>query len=679
MNAREWLDKKYPKEQRESIEELDIRSERLEGYLNLRDFTSLRELDCSYNQLIQLDLTKCSKLEKLDCNDNCLQDLKFPIQSGQLVEVNIRNNNSLNQDVCDYLKDLIESKSLKRIDIFRKTVEQLSVVLIGKSNDSQEEESDEEIDVQKYLKENSNKLKKKLKRNKGKLDLSNLKLIGSLSFLPKESMDFADLVEKLDCSNNRLENLEGLSESFRLFSLDCSRNLLTDLSFLNFPCLENKLTYLDVSENKFFEKGLICFRHFDSLKELKINATDVSRSLGEIYEHLYDHLKECRNIILDKLKEEHSKLAIVERKMSEQKKAGDLFKQWVKKIDKRSIINCEAQISRIINEVDLSKKYVSEWKEEESLIYSSELEIARLMGLAEAQERELSHYRSQPNQQIFINRSNVGNVVTRDINQTTYQQYNVQYQQLETDLKQQASKILTNQEITPRDQKIINQTIIFLGTKELFINYRQAIVNNLIDCYCKLAGKDKTPLVAKFVSVMGITSKIAKTAPGGGVAETPLGIIGDIANLVATIKKESDLKQCIKEFQEILAKDGENLTLLKKGYWSLIQVIWPDNEQGEVTKTIIDTFQLDRTQLRPFANQDVFQAGGGIWEKNLFNLNSEQLKSFVKELNKSLGDFRQEFEKQKNQLAQQEWFKAIEAKTDLLQEQPQTQIQIPSK
>lgn len=42
---------------------------------DIREFFNLRELDCSGNDLTQLDLTACTYLEKLDCSDNALTSL----------------------------------------------------------------------------------------------------------------------------------------------------------------------------------------------------------------------------------------------------------------------------------------------------------------------------------------------------------------------------------------------------------------------------------------------------------------------------------------------------------------------------------------------------------------------------------------------------------------------------
>jgi hypothetical protein len=51
----------------------------------------------------------------------------------------------------------------------------------------------------------------------------------------------------------------------------------------------------------------------------------------------------------------------------------------------------------------------------------------------------------------------------------------------------------------------------------------------------------------------------------------------------------------------------------------------------------------------------------------------------VEKLEESLNEFRQQFQHQRRQLSQQEWFKTLEQTTKLLQEQSQTQIEISPK
>ncbi|CAH1760406.1 5650_t:CDS:2 [Entrophospora sp. SA101] len=207
------------------------------------------------------------------------------------------------------------------------------------------------------------------------------------------------------------------------------------------------------------------------------------------------------------------------------------------------------------------------------------------------------------------------------------------------DVEEKTNEILTNQEITPQEQKAINQVILFLGTKELFINYRQAVLNKLIDCYCRLANKSKSTKLTTFNSMMGITSKIAKAIPGGEVAETSMGIIGDTINLTGTLIQEKNLKNIA--------------------------------EPSRVTMETIKILALVKDKPYPFsADHDVFKVGE-IWESNLLNLSLEELKTFLEKLDKSLESFKQGFQEQRTQLAEQSWFKAIEKQTDLLKEQTQ--------
>lgn len=70
VNAQEWLDQNYPKEERNNITELRVRQKKLEGHLDLQDFVNLEFLDCSRNQLTSLDLSKNTKLEVVNIYDN---------------------------------------------------------------------------------------------------------------------------------------------------------------------------------------------------------------------------------------------------------------------------------------------------------------------------------------------------------------------------------------------------------------------------------------------------------------------------------------------------------------------------------------------------------------------------------------------------------------------------------
>jgi len=72
----------YSKEEKKKVKRLDISQKNLTEILDLRDFTSLEELNCS---------------------DNHLQDLKFPPQAADsITELNLKNNNLAEQDLSAF-------------------------------------------------------------------------------------------------------------------------------------------------------------------------------------------------------------------------------------------------------------------------------------------------------------------------------------------------------------------------------------------------------------------------------------------------------------------------------------------------------------------------------------------------------------------------------------------------
>jgi len=68
--AQEFLEEEH---KNKSINELDISREKLEGDLDLSEFTKLKKLNCSGNQLTKLK--GINKLEHLDCRINFLSDI----------------------------------------------------------------------------------------------------------------------------------------------------------------------------------------------------------------------------------------------------------------------------------------------------------------------------------------------------------------------------------------------------------------------------------------------------------------------------------------------------------------------------------------------------------------------------------------------------------------------------
>lgn len=117
VNAQEWLEKYYPKngtcvrkwnngkehedynKTRTQITSLDIRRENLEDPLDLSDFTNLEKLDCLFNNLTSLNVSKCDKLKKLDCASNYLSQIPYLTNPEQLTSLDISYNNFPPQDL----------------------------------------------------------------------------------------------------------------------------------------------------------------------------------------------------------------------------------------------------------------------------------------------------------------------------------------------------------------------------------------------------------------------------------------------------------------------------------------------------------------------------------------------------------------------------------------------------
>lgn len=125
VNAQEWLDKNYPKEERKETKKLDVNDKSLEGYLDLSDFVNLEELTCNNNQLTDVKLDNCLKLESFQCwsnqftnldftnlnqlksityADNHLSEVVFPPRNEQLLLLNIAANDFPPQNLSIFNK-----------------------------------------------------------------------------------------------------------------------------------------------------------------------------------------------------------------------------------------------------------------------------------------------------------------------------------------------------------------------------------------------------------------------------------------------------------------------------------------------------------------------------------------------------------------------------------------------
>lgn len=108
VNAKEWFDEWYPKEERKLITWLELRRKGFQEELDLSDFVNLEELNCSDNKLTSLNLSECSKLKTINCSENQLTNLDVS-NCSYLVKLSCNNNKLINLILpkdCNKLKEL---------------------------------------------------------------------------------------------------------------------------------------------------------------------------------------------------------------------------------------------------------------------------------------------------------------------------------------------------------------------------------------------------------------------------------------------------------------------------------------------------------------------------------------------------------------------------------------------
>ncbi|CAB4376106.1 unnamed protein product [Rhizophagus irregularis] len=124
VQAQEWLDKKYPKEIRSNITEINIsknynilENEYLVGNLKLEGFKNLKKFDCSRNSITNLDMNDSVNIKKLKCSSNKIQILKIEklikikvieCENNQIIELNLNSFKNLEKLNCcgNKLKEL---------------------------------------------------------------------------------------------------------------------------------------------------------------------------------------------------------------------------------------------------------------------------------------------------------------------------------------------------------------------------------------------------------------------------------------------------------------------------------------------------------------------------------------------------------------------------------------------
>ncbi|WP_172575259.1 leucine-rich repeat domain-containing protein [endosymbiont GvMRE of Glomus versiforme] len=724
-NVQEWLEQNYPLEERRWLRWLVIdRRSGLEGGLVVENFPNLEILDCYCNPLTSLTLSNLPKLTRVSCPDSTINQLTINNCPG-VSNLNVTNNSLVSLDFLDNLDSnklaflYITNNSFPRqdIDIFSKFVNLERFYLANNSFYGSLQSLRSLTRLKKlgtsgteisggyeYL---PNNCEFTLDLKEKTTDLKPVGLWGSLSKNEENVVTYYDLqywkenqppykllketLEKIDPSQNIWDFLgrRGIFFNVRTGTFEGDLQFLAS-SLKTETILKDQEKKIDYLESRVQELTEASKKQKDKIIASLLQVFPEKELLQELIKiHLeFTKAKKQKRPVIKLRKQKEEVYSELEKKLENSEETMEKIEAILTDCEElvAQELELEAKLDNKTSLIESQKQILSETpnnKEKEQKVHQLELELVKVKAELDAKKEENNRLWEQLNKPT-INIVNVNQLATGDnssfSNQviTNYQTKYIQnYQQLAEETGKEI-EFLDIKEITPQEKQVINKTIIFLGTKELFINYRQEVINHLIDSYCKLAGKNNSTKFVTFNSMMGITSKLTNVIPGGGVVETPLGILGDTINLAGTVIQEKNLKKCLKKFQEVFDKDKESLSLFDESYRSLIQTIWSGNEQGEITRNIIDTFRLDKTQLRSFSdNYNVFKVGE-VWEKNLPNLNLEELKAFLEKIDSSLSDFRQKFQQQKKNLAEKSWFKAVESQTDLLQNQQQAQILQPA-
>ena len=91
-------DSKVSMEEANAVSKIDVYDKHLKSLKGIEYFSRLTELDCHYNQLTSLDVTKNTQLTGLDCSDNQLTSLDVT-KNTQLTELDCSCNQLTSLDV----------------------------------------------------------------------------------------------------------------------------------------------------------------------------------------------------------------------------------------------------------------------------------------------------------------------------------------------------------------------------------------------------------------------------------------------------------------------------------------------------------------------------------------------------------------------------------------------------
>ena len=280
----------------------------------IRYMPNLKTLICSFNSLIELDVSNNIKLESLHCNNNQLTNLNIS-SSKNLVVLNCCNqaegfilhltneqkSKFTKEDYCDAMlyTELITNPKLK--EWIKLNADKLPEVVVNENGGIDSTATNlealakiEDLDFKKFQIFSIDELIR---------HMLNLKtLICFHSHLSELDLSNNIELEELNCSNNRLTNLD-VTSNLKLIKLACSDNQLSNLDVSNnieltyLKCNHNPLNNLDISKNIKLE-ALHCFKN--QLTNLDVTSNIKLMELG-CFDNQLSNLDVSKNINIEAL------------------------------------------------------------------------------------------------------------------------------------------------------------------------------------------------------------------------------------------------------------------------------------------------------------------------------------------------------------------------------------------
>ncbi|CAJ0760357.1 4524_t:CDS:10 [Entrophospora sp. SA101] len=323
---------------RKNITKLDIRNKNLESHLDLKDFTNLKVLNCSYNKLTSIDLTGLNQLEEVQCPGNYLTNFDYSVlNSEKLTILNISDNNLTEQD---FIKEIFSS-SEKRPNSKVKAIKvgltpnndyYFANYLKGKEQNYPDKEKTKIIylnqqltgvlDCQGYnnlkyivistsvdsskfeIKEGSYRYRKIKTCQPAQTYLDENYPKNGTCQIKDESKDVDNFgktraeITELVIDQKGLEGNLDLTDFLNLEKLYCHDNYLTQIIY---PTNPEKITSLYISDNNLPTSDLTIFSPMRNLRYLDIGNTDKNKINQGIYNRWVDSCEPLKDLELSSL------------------------------------------------------------------------------------------------------------------------------------------------------------------------------------------------------------------------------------------------------------------------------------------------------------------------------------------------------------------------------------------